>query len=457
MPLFRTVRSGPFRLALLFAAIFAIGSILLVVVVEKAVASYAEQVTSDTLTAEVTRLATIDRQAGTAGVVAAIRERATARQQAFQYLVTDSAGHRLGGDLPKSAYRAGWATVSVAEPASAGDPRDEPAAMKTFGIARAGGGLLVVGSDLYDVQELREWLDTVTLWGAIGITLLALIAGYVIAAIFTQRLERLNVSINTIMDGRLDQRVPVIGMDGEFDRLSANLNRMLDRIEALMTGMRQVCNDIAHDLRTPITRLRQHLESAITEDGAPVPQRMIDDALAQIDEIMTIFSALLRIGTIEAGAGRVRFQPVDLSEVMHRVLLAYQPVAEDAGKTITGAIDHGLLVNGDADLLAQMFTNLIENALIHTPPGALIALALHRKGDTITADVSDNGPGIQVEERENVLRRFYRLNTSRSDNGAGLGLALVAAIADLHGAHLTLCDAHPGLRARIDWLAPDMG
>jgi hypothetical protein len=316
---------------------------------------------------------------------------------------------------------------------------------------------LIVGSDVYDVQELREWLDTVTLWGGIGITLLALIAGYMIAAIFTQRLERLNVSIHTIMDGRLEQRVPVIGMDGEFDRLSANLNRMLDRIEALMTGMRQVSTDIAHDLRTPITRLRQHLEQAIARDGAPVPQHVIEDALAQIDEIMTIFSALLRIGAIEAGAGRARFQLVDLSEIMYRVLLAYQPFAEDTGKSIAGAIDHGLLVNGDADMLAQMFTNLIENALIHTPPGAQIALALHKVGDTITAEFSDNGPGIPVEERENVLRRFYRLNTSRSDNGAGLGLALVAAIADLHGAHLALCDAHPGLRVRIDLQAASQG
>ena len=316
---------------------------------------------------------------------------------------------------------------------------------------------MIVGSDVYDVQELREWLDTVTLWGGIGITLLALIAGYMIAAIFTQRLERLNVSIHTIMDGRLEQRVPVIGMDGEFDRLSANLNRMLDRIEALMTGMRQVSTDIAHDLRTPITRLRQHLEQAIARDGAPVPQHVIEDALAQIDEIMTIFSALLRIGAIEAGAGRARFQLVDLSEIMYRVLLAYQPFAEDTGKSIAGAIDHGLLVNGDADMLAQMFTNLIENALIHTPPGAQIALALHKVGDTITAEFSDNGPGIPVEERENVLRRFYRLNTSRSDNGAGLGLALVAAIADLHGAHLALCDAHPGLRVRIDLQAASQG
>lgn len=191
------------------------------------------------------------------------------------------------------------------------------------------------------MQELREWLDAVALGSGIGITVLALVAGYVIAAIFTQRLERLNQSINTIMAGKLDQRVPVIGMDEEFNRLSANLNRMLDRIEVLMTGVRQVSTDIAHDLRTPITRLRQHLESAMADGDAAVPHRVIEDALTQIDGIMVIFSALLRIGTIEAGAGRARFQQVDLSEVMERVLLAYQPVAEDGGRTMTGAIDNG--------------------------------------------------------------------------------------------------------------------
>jgi signal transduction histidine kinase len=453
MPVFRTIRSGPFRLALLFAAIFAVGSILLVIAVETAVASYAQQVTADTLTTEAGRLAVIARKTGTVGVANAIRERATSPQAAFRYLLTDKAGLRLAGDLPPSADKVGWNTIDIAEPAVAGDPADEPAPMKTYGIVLPGSARLVVGSDVYDVQELREWLDTVALWSGIGITLLALIAGYVIAAIFTRRLERLNLAVNTIMAGRLEQRVPVIGMDGEFDRLSANLNRMLDRIEALMMGVRQVSTDIAHDLRTPISRLRQHLESVVTDQGAPVPQRVIEEALTQIDGIMTIFGALLRIGTIEAGAGRARFKPVDLSEIMERVLLAYQPVAEDSGKTLTGAIHPGILVDGDADLLAQMFINLIENALTHTPADAAVTLDLQAEGDTIVAEVSDNGPGIPVEERENVLKRFYRLDGSRTENGAGLGLALAAAIAELHGTHLSLNDASPGLHVRLEWLA----
>ena len=451
MPLFRTIRSGPFRLALLFAAIFAVGSIVLVVVVETAVAAYAQQVTSDALTNEAARLATIDRRVGTGGVAAAIRDRAASRQRPFRYLLTDKQGLRVAGDLPQSAAVLGWSIAIVADQAIAGEVPDEPGPIKTYGSTLTSGARLVIGSDTHDVQELREWLDAVALWSGLGVTLLALIAGYVIAAIFTKRLERLNQSIATIMAGRLDQRVPVIGMDEEFDRLSANLNRMLDRIEALMTGMRQVSTDIAHDLRTPITRLRQDLEGAITDGDAPVPQRVIENALAQIDAIMAIFSALLRIGTIEAGAGRARFQSVDLSEVMRRVLLAYQPAADDGGRTLTGAIDKGIKVKGDADLLAQMFANLIENALIHTPPGTAIGLSLHARGGAIVAEVSDNGPGVPSEERENVLKRFYRLDASRATSGAGLGLALAAAIAELHGARLTLGDARPGLGATIRW------
>ena len=451
MPLFRTIRSGPFRLALLFAAIFAVGSIVLVVAVEAAVAAYAQQVTSDALTNESARLATIDRRVGTAGVAAAIRDRAASRQRAFRYLLADKAGLRLAGDLPLSAGKPGWSTAIVADQAVAGEIPDEPGPIRTYGSTLASGARLIIGSDIHDVQELREWLDAVALGSGLGITVLALIAGYVIAAIFTQRLERLNQSITSIMAGRLDQRVPVIGMDEEFDRLSANLNRLLDRIEALMTGVRQVSTDIAHDLRTPITRLRQYLESAIAEGDTPVPPRIIEDALAQIDAIMAIFGALLRIGTIEAGAGRARFQSVDLSEVMQRVLLAYQPVAEDGARTITGSIDSGIVIQGDADLLAQMFTNLIENALVHTPPGTSIALSLRADGGAIVAEVSDNGPGVPIAERKNVLKRFYRLDPSRTNTGAGLGLALVAAIAELHNARLSIVDGGLGLHVRLVW------
>lgn len=450
-------RSGAFRLALLYAVVFAVGSIILVVAIESAVNQYATQVTTDTLLTESARLNAADRAYGRRAVVEAIKARPRMRRRQFQYLLIDSRGVKLAGDLPAFVSRNGWGSVAVTEHGSADDPGDETIIMKTYGTTLAGGSRLIVASNTDDVQELRDWLDKVALWSGIAITVLALFGGYVIATIFTRRLESLNSAINRIMSGNLKERLPVIRMGEEFDRLAASLNLMLERIEALMDGLRQVSTDIAHDLRTPLNRLRQHLEAATGDASQPVPQRVIDQALSQIDEIMAIFSALLRIGTIEAGAGRSRLHDLDLSEIMERVVLAYQPVAEDSGRCIRATIQPRITVAGDAGLLAQMFTNLVENALAHTPPGTLIVLTLAYEQGRIIASVSDNGPGVPATDRDKVLQRFVRLDSSRGSAGAGLGLALVAAIAALHGARLCLADNHPGLLVQLIWPGSQFG
>ncbi len=224
---------------------------------------------------------------------------------------------------------------------------------------------------------------------------------------------------------------------------------MLDQIGALMEGLRQVSTDIAHDLRTPLGRLRQHLEETRELSSIAGYEAGVDAAIVQTDEILTIFRALLRIGALEGGVGRQRFRSVDLSEVLDRVHLAYQPVAEDQGKTLTAAHERGILVQGDGELIAQMFTNLIDNALSHTPPGTRIVSSLAVHQGEIVASVADDGPGIPPGERQNVLTRFYRLDRSRHMPGAGLGLALVAVIASLHGIVLSLDDNDPGLRVML--------
>ncbi len=450
-------RSGAFRLGLLYAGVFAVGSIVLVVAVERAVNQYAIRVTTDTLLTESARLSAVDRTYGRSALVEAIRTPTRMRRRQFQYLLIDRHGAMLAGDLPASASRDGWGTAVVTELGSAEDPGDETTAMKTYGAVLADGSRVIVASDTYDIEELRDWLNMVALWSGIAITVLALFGGYVIAAIFTRRLENMNSAIDRIMRVDLRERLPVIRMGEEFDLLAANLNLMLDRIEALMVGLRQVSTDIAHDLRTPLTRLRQHLESATGDPSQPVPQLVIEHALSQIDEIMGIFGALLRIGTIEAGAGRSRLHNLDLSEIMERVVLAYQPVAEDGDRIISGTIQPGILIAGDDGLLAQLFTNLVENALVHTPLGTLITLTLVREQGRVTASVSDNGPGIPATERDKVLQRFVRLDPSRASSGAGLGLALVAAIAALHGAELRLADNHPGLLVRLIWPESQIG
>ena len=439
-------RSGAFRLALFFAVLFAAGAIALVVAVDVAVSRYAEQVTTDTLVTEARRLQGEDRHEGRRAVVDAIRgAKGDARE--FRYALIDREGARIAGDLPRAPM--GWGEVKTAERASPGDPPDATSQMRTYGVELRDRSLLAVGSDSYDVAELRDWLDTVALWSGIGITLLALCAGYLIASIFVRRLDRINAAANVVMLGGLSERLPVMGMGPEFDRLSANLNRMLERIEALVAGMRQVSTDIAHDLRTPLTRLRQQLESARDSPSLETHRQAIDDATSQVDEILAMFRALLRIGTLEAGIGDDRFGPVDLSEVLERVAAAYSPAMEDQEKSLRLSIAPDVSVRGDADLLAQMFNNLLENALVHTSAHTLITAALRREGNAVIASISDNGPGIAAVERANVLRRFYRLENSRSLPGTGLGLALVAAVAELHHAELSIADNNPGLIVSI--------
>jgi signal transduction histidine kinase len=440
------LRSGAFRLALFFAAVFAVGAIALVVAVDVAVSRYAEQVTTDTLVTEATRLQNEDRREGRRAVVDVIRG-AKGEDREFRYALTDREGSLIAGDLPRAPM--GWGEVEIAERAFPGDPPDATSEMRTYGVELRDRSLLAVGSNSYDVAELRDWLDTVALWSGIGITLLALGAGYLIAAMFVRRLDRINMAANVVMTGHLSERLPVMGMGPEFDRLSANLNLMLERIEALVTGMRQVSTDIAHDLRTPLTRLRQRLEATRASSSLETHRQAIDDATGQVDEVLGMFRALLRIGSLEAGMGSERFQRVDLGDVLERVALAYQPAIEDQAKALRLSIETDIMVEGDGDLLAQMFNNLVENALVHTPAHSLITIALHREPDAVIAIVSDNGPGIPVADRAKVLQRFYRLEGSRALPGSGLGLSLASAVARLHHAVLSLADNHPGVAVAI--------
>jgi signal transduction histidine kinase len=444
----RIFYSGAFRLALLFAILFALGAVALVVTVNLAVRQYASQATATAVLDESAVLLGEARTRGRDSLSQLIlsREHIVHAHQ-FLYLLLDPKGRRVVGDLPTPSAPVGWGEVRAPEPAEPNEPSDEQNRVRTYGVRLADGSSLVVGRNTSDLDELSDWLRLVTLWSGLGIAILAVGGGLLIASIFLHRLERVNRSLQQIMGGRLDERVPTIGMGDEFDRLTNTLNLMLDRMEALMGGLRQVSTDIAHDLRTPLSRLRQHLESI--RDLSEVPQGAIDSALAQVDEVLATFHALLRIGQIEGGAGRARFEPVNLSAVMQRVQLAYETAAEDAGKTLSAQIAPDIEVTGDPQLLTQLFANLIENALRHTGDNASICMRLTQIDGAVSGVVADNGPGVPAAERQRVLRRFYRLDSARSTAGSGLGLALVAAIAELHGAELRLSDNHPGLSVEV--------
>lgn len=444
------LRSGAFRFALLVAAIFAIGAAAVLLMVERTVGSYASEVARDSITTEAAVLLDEDRGSGRAQTIQSVVRRENAvREHQLRFLLVDAHGHYLAGSLPATIAHVGWETMKLPNHDAENDDGAATMTLNAFGARLRDGAIIVVANDTSDLDELRQGLGASTLGFGIAIVLLALVGGLVVGTMFLRRLDRVNQSVERIMQGSLTERLPAIGMSPEFDQLSTNLNLMLDRIEALMEGVKQVSTDIAHDLRTPLTRLRQRLEDI--RDRAPGPSYIedADAALAQIDQILSVFRALLRISSLEAGAGRTRFGEIDLSGTIKRICEAYLPVVEDNEHGLTAQIGPGIFGRGDAEMLTQAVTNLIENAIFHTPAGTNIRVALERRKTGAIIVVADNGSGVPRDEREHIIKRFYRLDSSRSSDGAGLGLALVAAIATAHGAALVLRDNEPGLRAEI--------
>jgi signal transduction histidine kinase len=254
----------------------------------------------------------------------------------------------------------------------------------------------------------------------------------------------------SIIGEDLRQRLPVTQAGDELDHLAVSINAMLDRIAALMNDLRQVTTDIAHDLRTPLTRLRQRLELAIRPGEDAVSARLtLENAVVEIDSILTIFGALLRIAQIESGNRRLGFKMVPLSELLSTIAELYRPMAEENGQVLIESIEASLQVNGERELLMQLFANLIENALRHTPRGSTIAVVARRIDRFVQVSVTDNGHGIPENLRGKVLQRFFRLESSRTTVGSGLGLSMVSAIVKVHDATLELADAAPGLRATV--------
>lgn len=282
--------------------------------------------------------------------------------------------------------------------------------------------------------------------------LLASFGAAVLAWRSQQRLDRISATLAYVAAGSMGNRVPRSGSGDDLDKLSSRINDALGQLETTVEGIRQVSTDIAHDLRTPISRLGFQLEQLMAETtDQPAISERLEFALAQARQIASTFDSLLRIAQIEAGASKSRFRPLALTEIAIAVHDAYLPVAEESGHALTFsfASDATALVNGDRDLLTQQLANLLENAIHYCPAGTHIRIEVGSNSQGVWMTVADDGPGIPHHEHENVTRRFYRLDKSRQTPGSGLGLALVKAIAELHGARLQFEDNHPGLTVRL--------
>jgi signal transduction histidine kinase len=284
-----------------------------------------------------------------------------------------------------------------------------------------------------------------------GITLtlaLALVGGVLLAVSAERRLAEINRTTRQIMAGDLSRRAPLKGSDDEHDELAQNINAMLDQIQTLLEGMRHVGDSVAHDLRGPITRLRNRLESVAAADK---PNREdLAECVAQLDQVLATFNALLRIARVESGAYRSAFTTVDLKPIVQDVCELYQAAAEEQHIALQAHAPEPVEVFGDRELLAQVLTNLVDNALKYTPAGGTVRIELERRDDTARLRVADTGPGIPAEDRARVLQRFTRLDRARSQPGNGLGLALVNAVALQHHGRLTLGDNAPGLVVTLE-------
>jgi NodT family efflux transporter outer membrane factor (OMF) lipoprotein len=364
------------------------------------------------------------------------------RSPGFLYLLQDARGRVLAGNLPPLA-----AVIGVRQwPGSARDRRNPFSGLRGRGIRVSDGSYLFVGLSTLQLHEMEELVVHAFLWGLAVVILLSLGSGAAMSLSFLRRLEAVSRTSRDIIAGDLQRRIAERGTGDEFDHLAASLNAMLDRIQGLMEGLRQVTNDIAHDMRTPLTRLRQRLELAQRRGTSdPAAAVLIEQTLHDIDATLETFGALLRIAQIESGARKAGFMPLELSEVLRNVVEIYQSALEERGQLLEVRLDCGLNVNGDRELLTQLFANLLDNAIRHSPPGSRIAICARRDGGNVDVSVADDGPGIAAEFRERVLQRFFRLEGSRSTPGNGLGLSLAQSIARLHDAELVLSDRAPGL------------
>jgi signal transduction histidine kinase len=410
--------------------------------------------TDATIEAEITGLAEEYAQRGMPGLALIISDRSRRNPgRGSMYMLADPYLTPVAGNLsgwPEEARGPpGWIDLTIrAEGGEAGEVRTQLARARTFTLT--GGFHLLVGRDMTESERFRRSIVEALL-GALALTvLLGLLGGWLISRDLLRRIDAINRGARAILAGDMRQRMPVTGAGDEFDQLAGSLNAMLDRIDRLMAGMRGVADDIAHDLRSPISRLRSRLEVALL--GTPEPTaltRTLQETITEADGILATFNAVLGIALAESGALRADFERVDLGALARDAGELYEPLAEEKGLALTVDAAGGVEIAGHRHLLSQAVANLLDNAVKYTPAGGRIRLTVTAPAGAAELVVADTGPGIPPDFRERALERFTRGEASRHQPGSGLGLSLVAAVANLHGATLTLEDAGPGLRVRL--------
>lgn len=447
--LFALWRTAAFRLAAVFASIFGFGAAALLVLLDFGIARFAEAELHSALRHQIAIMRADAQLEGGAALANILAEHVrTDRVNRYRYLVIPPSGPRFNSGIPNDALHIDGFGVAEAVAEDVPSIRARSAVeMVVLTERMADGTFMAVGRESYPLDELRTGLHRIAIWGGLALILLAVAAGTIAGLLFVRRLDQVNATTGRIMNGNLSERLPAIGFGQEFDDLTHNLNAMLDRLEGAMAAMRQISTDVAHDLRMPLTRLRNRLEELDPSSDTQAVQ--IESALAEADELLLLFNAMLRIARLEAGDTRRDMALVDLSPLVERAVEAYQPAAEEGGRTLLHRLDGAQLVFGDAALLSQLIANLIDNGLCHTPPGTTVAVEARSTPDSVLLIVVDDGPGVPEADLPNLTKRFYRVDHSRTRPGTGLGLTLVAAIVDLHHATMRVSKRYPGLCVEI--------
>ena len=459
MPLIKLLKTSTFRLAVIYLALFAASAITLLAYVYWNTAGFLARQTDEAVEAEIGGLAEQYRQGGLPLLVHTVIQRSRDPGQSL-YLVLDPASRVLAGTLDARPQVEpgpdGWFDFSYNRKTLDGT---EVKAARARAFYLQEGFYLLVGRDVQERREIESLITNALIW-AIGLTVaLGLAGGLFMSRNMLARVDEINKSSLDIMGGDLSQRLPIAGTGDELDQLGQNLNAMLDQIEALMTGMRQVTDNVAHDLRSPLNRLRNRLEVTLMQDASKDDYKQaLEKTIAEADNLLGTFNALLMIARAEAGSLRDAMSWVDLSATLQDAAELYEPLAEENDLELKVAVDAGLMIWGNRELLSQAVANLLDNAIKHGLPQdaaneRVIEVSAKpdavRGGRGVILSVADRGPGIPPGERQHVLERFVRLEASRNTPGSGLGLSLVAAVARLHGGAIELADNEPGLRVTL--------
>lgn len=457
-PLWRTTTV---RLTAFFILLFVVASIVLLALTAYQSSIVIQRQQARDIDREVEQLVRTEDTRGVRALAVAVNALAR-RPGAGLYYLGDDTGQLLVGniaDLPARVLsNEGFFTFNYSVDQTAPSDEQFPPHATGFAAARSvkldSGLRLVVGRDIVERRGFAAIIFQSFGFGVVGIVILSIGAGVLTAQRVLKRIGTINATSAKIMQGNLSERVPITRRDDEFDHLATSLNEMLDRIEQLMQGLKDVTDNVAHDLKTPLTRLRNKAESALRDSATPDDMRAaLETTIGESDQLIRTFNALLMIARAEAGAPSGDFTTVDISAVAADVAELYVPVAEDAGLELTTAIEPGIELRANRELVGQALVNLVENAIKYGKApagGGKVEVAVLRSDGNVRISVSDNGPGIPEKDRENVVKRFVRLEKSRTEAGSGLGLSLVSAVAGLHRGRLVLEDNAPGLRAGLE-------